>query len=513
MISCVVLERPGKWRAIGVTLLLTAVWLPACPLLWRASVSLDVLAESLAGPFLSALKNSLYLGFNVAAISLIVGLPFGVLVALYEFPGRTVLVALSALPLLVPSFLWAIGWSALATEFGPRATALLSGFGGCTLVLSVGVIPLVLLSTFSATRMLSQAQVDAARLARGEMNVLVHAARHAMTPAILAAGLGGVLAMADPGPGQIFGLRTAASEILISFSAIYDFALASLQCAVLTGTVLLFAVPLALLCAPRIASAMLARQTRPVQRAGHGRMPGVATASLACFVMIGVVVPVVGLILPLAHGGEFGRAVSEIVRTASNTATYAVGAGVISVLLAFLTALMVGRNPHLRKIAIVMSFVLFSLPPAFAALGIVWIASMAPPWIEPILRSRLTVCLALAVRFFPVAVVLGLRAWGSTSASWTLAAGLHGVSLAKYLQRVLVPQMLPSAGVALLLVALLATGDISTILLLHPPGEASFPLALFTVMANAPEALVASLCLAYLSGSAALLVILWRLAR
>ena len=68
------------------------------------------------------------------------------------------------------------------------------------------------------------------------------------------------------------------------------------------------------------------------------------------------------------------------------------------------------------------------------------------------------------------------------------------------------------AAVAILLVALLGTADISTLLLLHPPGEGSLPLAIFTVMANAPEALVASLCLIYVGGASALLASVWSMA-
>ena len=37
------------------------------------------------------------------------------------------------------------------------------------------------------------------------------------------------------------------------------------------------------------------------------------------------------------------------------------------------------------------------------------------------------------------------------------------------------------------------------VLLLHPPGHGSLPLAVFTIMANAPEALVAMLCLFYVT--------------
>lgn len=55
----------------------------------------------------------------------------------------------------------------------------------------------------------------------------------------------------------------------------------------------------------------------------------------------------------------------------------------------------------------------------------------------------------------------------------------------------------PSAMASVLLVALLASSDVSTVLLLHPPGQPSLPLTIFTVMANAPEAWTAALCLIY----------------
>ena len=60
--------------------------------------------------------------------------------------------------------------------------------------------------------------------------------------------------------------------------------------------------------------------------------------------------------------------------------------------------------------------------------------------------------------------------------------------------------------------SLLATADVGTVLLLHPPGHTSLPLAIFTVMANAPEAQVASLCLLYFLAAAGVLGLAWRAA-
>src|SRR5919106_1361265 len=116
MISCVVLERPGKWRTVSVTALLLVAVLPAVPLLWRAAVPMTSTPTFVGAAFRSALQNSARVAFVVTMVSLLVGLPTGVLTALYAFPGRSLLLVLVTLPLLVPSFLWAIGWSALGTR-------------------------------------------------------------------------------------------------------------------------------------------------------------------------------------------------------------------------------------------------------------------------------------------------------------------------------------------------------------------------------------------------------------
>ncbi len=497
MPSCLSLERPGKWRTIGVVALLVIAALPALPLLLRLVPGFSDMSTGAAvldRAFGTALWNSLRLALGVGVVSFLVGLPVGVLAALHEFPARRILLGVCALPLLIPPLLWSIGWSAL-----------LSGFSGCLLVFSASAIPLALFTSYAASSTLSASQLNAARLAGSRRAVLFYACRHAFTPTLLAAGLGAILGLSDPGPGQILGLRTAAAELLISFSALYDFDLAAKQCAVLTGLVLLLAVPLAAFAAPRVAREMLARQPAAAHRLRDKKTAALTTTVLCLYVLVAVGIPLLGLVMPVFGGADFGRALGELRRTAVNTFIYGLGAGLTSALLGLLLAFFVGRSNRLRTACIAVCLTLFCVPPAFQALGIVQIATAAPAGLDPLLRSRLTVCLALGIRFVPVAAILALRAWGSTSPSWALAGAVHGLPLKTYLRRIALPFMLPSAAMATLLVALLATADIGTVLLLHPPGETSLPLAVFTVMANARESTVASLCLVYVAAAAALL--------
>jgi ABC-type Fe3+ transport system permease subunit len=106
----------------------------------------------------------------------------------------------------------------------------------------------------------------------------------------------------------------------------------------------------------------------------------------------------------------------------------------------------------------------------------------------------------------PLAILLALRAIGSMPQSWSDAARVHRVPLATFLGRIAVPWCSRWAFPAAAIAALLATAEVGTVLLLHPPGHGSLPLAVFTIMANAPEALVAMLCLFYVALALALAV-------
>jgi ABC-type Fe3+ transport system permease subunit len=393
---------------------------------------------------------------------------------------------------------------------------LFSGFSGTLVVFSASAVPLVALASFAAARRISQAEADAARMAGGEARLLGSTLR-AVFPVALAAGmLGGILTLSDPGPGQILGFDGAASHILVSFAAQYDFALATRQSLALAGVVLAFSVPLAVWLSPRMAAALPARQTKPV-RAEHGK-PGhslVGALMLLGIVGAGVVLPLAGLAKPLGQGMPMATALDSVNRTLGTTALNAALAGGAGALLGFVLAICAGRSRRWRTVLLGGALVVFSLPAALSCMGVMFLAGAAPAAFDSLTRGSLTVGIVEALRLFPVAAVLGMRAFGSSSPEWSAAAAIHGVPMRTYLAKVLVPWLLPAAGIAALLIALLATANVTSVLLLSPPGESSLPLAIFTVMANAPEALVATLCLLYVGGAAALLLLaalagLWR---
>lgn len=511
MISCAALEGPGKWRVVGLATGLLIALAPPLALL----VTLEGTAQASSSTvfttgFAEALLRSLSVGAVVALLSVAVGLPTGVVAGLYDFPRRRLLLALLALPLLVPSFIAAIGLSMLRSGLGlPADGLLLSGFSGTVLAFTTFGVPLTLFITLASVRGLSRGQVDAARLAGGERHLVGCVARGVFPAAALTSILAGVLTLSDPGPGQILGYAGAASEILVSFASQYDYALAARQCAVLAGAVFVLGLPVALLLAPGLATGLLGRDVTPAPLAHMRCMKLLGPRWLLALLLFILVTPLVGFTQPLLGSFPIERAMQEVERTIGNTVCYAVAAGLMATALGMALAVCAGRDGKLRVTLLVGLLLLFALPPSLGALGWIRLAGGSPTQLDPILRGPFTVSLALALRFFPVAAVFAMRSLGTTSSSWANAAAIHGVSLPTYARRVLVPWMAGATLPAALLIAFLAMADVSTVLLLHPPGKGSLPLAIFTVMANAPESLVGTLCLAYIGGAAVLLALGW----
>jgi iron(III) transport system permease protein len=310
--------------------------------------------------------------------------------------------------------------------------------------------------------------------------------------------LGGILSLSDTGAPLIFGYRSAAVEIRTSFSALFDYELAGRQCLLLAGLALLLIAPVLFVGLRLLAAAVLARQTRPAMPYPHRALSWVAPGGLLLVLIVGVVVPTLGLCWPAAENPMIERAATKVTATAGTTLIFTGGAAVIAVLFATLIALATSASARGRLFVLAVLLLLLAMPPALAAIGVSRIATGAPPQLDWLMRSRLTVALILGLRFLPVATVAMMFATCGLSPSWRDAARIHGVSRVRMFVRVTLPYLSFAIVVSLLLVMVLAATDITTTHLLQPPGDQSLPVAIFTVMANSPEGLVASLCLLYL---------------
>jgi iron(III) transport system permease protein len=512
MISSMALEWRGRWRGPAIAVLLALPLLPACSFIWFALFSGGRLSYG-GVVYEQALGRSVLVASLVSLGAFVPGLPIGVLTALYDFRGRRLLLPVALLPLLVPTFLWPLGWRWLFEHRGNSLLPYIRGYTGCVLMFLPVAVTLVLFTTIASLAGLGGSQLAAARLAGGERTVFRLACKYAAAPGALAALLAGILTLSDPAAGFAVGLHLASSEILISFAAFYDYGLAGRQCLALALVVLAVAPAIAYFAAPRLAAESSGRQLRLARRCVHPVMSKLAGRSLGTLVFVLTILPSMGLIFPLRRWIDVVRACHDLASTSANTLAYAAGAGFFAAFLGLALALCAGREERLRRLAVGVCLIVFALPPILLALGFVRGAAHLPAWIDPVLRGKAGVCLALGLRFLPVAALLALRSWTTVPSSLTRAAGVHGLSLGRYLWRVVLPLQRRALVSAVLLVGLMASAEIGMTLLLYPPGQESLPLHIFQIIGYpAPSSRLAALCAINLALAVALLVPIWNLA-
>ncbi len=502
--SALRIEQPGQWRGAIILPSLLLAFSPSIAAVFSLALQSPASLTNTFDPsFLAAMSRSAAVVVSVCCVGILIGLPAGILTALYSIPGKFPYLALIALPLLVPSFLWAIGLSMLRIALGMPHDSLFSGFSGTTIVFSASAVPLVALACLAASQRISQSEIDAARMAGGEWRAVFSLSRSVFPMALAAGMLGGILTLSDPGPGQILGFDGAASHVLVSFAAQYDFALATQQSLVMAAGVLFLSLPLAVWLAPQLSNALLVRQSKPLRPTQSKVGQSAGFVALTIIFILGTLLPLSGLLHPLMgdHPLPLQPSWQVVERTAGESLYLATLAGILGATMGVILALCAGRERLWRTVLLGASLLIFAMPPALTSMGVMFLAAHCPPYLDFLTRSHTTVGIVEALRFFPIGVVLAMRSFGCTSPEWSQAAAIHGMSLCKYLTRIIAPWMFPSFVIAAFLIALLSTADVTTALLLSPPGSSTLPLAIFTVMANAPEALVATLCLLYVGGT------------
>ncbi len=492
-------SRLLDWRLLVCGLI---IGLSLLPTLWLALSSLPTASftTTLTGPVVGALKRSLLLLAGTAGLALLLGWPAGTLVGLIRFPLRSVFLAALALPVLTPSSLWAIGVSSARPYVAYRHQWWFDGFAGALLTGLVQAFPFVIFATMLRARAIPASQIDAARLAGGASTLLKLCVRASFPAALAAALLGGLMVLADPGPAQIMGYHGIASEILIAFAARYDPGLAAQKALLLTLCLAPAILTVAGVLALWTKNHLLGRDLRQQSENLRGTLPLFALVLLlSLFVLLPAVAGFVRPLRSTQTAESFHLAWTILRQSLLTTIAYGLIAGALATILGLLLTLMAGRKHQGRFLLLLFSFVFLSLPASLHALGFASIAAQLPESFDPFTRGAVAPGLASGLRLLPIPILFCLHAWSLVPESCHQTAALHGVPPFRYHWKVSLPQLSPALTTSFVLVAFAAAADVSTTLLLLPPGAATFTTRIFGIIDSTSERTLSALCLVYLS--------------
>ncbi|HVF31812.1 MAG TPA: iron ABC transporter permease [Acidimicrobiales bacterium] len=490
---------------VAVGLLVAGVMaLPVAHLALRAAEAEDpaaVLGRARVG---SAVASTVLLAVTVTAASATLGVALAWLLERTDLPGRRLLGAWAALPLVVPTYVAAV---ALKDAFGPNALVVevpgIVGFSGAAASLTLSTFPYVLLLVRAALASGDPALEEAARsLGDDRRRVLWRVVLPQLRPALAAGSLLVFLyVLSDFGAVTILRYETITLRIFAEYRTSFDRAPAALLGLVLVGLTVA-AILLERLLRGRGAAARMVAGSRPPPRRPLGPWRWPAVALVLAVGALGTGVPV----LVLAYRTFIARSrvldPDIVVRAAGTSIGLAVAAAIVAVTLAVPVATLGARfRSRFTSTVESLSSAGYALPGLVIALALVFFAANYLPGLY---QTASLVVVAYVIRFFPEALGAARSGLVGLDPAVEEAARSLGDGRLSVARRVTVPLIRRSLVGGGLLVFLTSMKELPATLLLRPAGVDTLATRVWTGAAEGrfAQAAPAALVLVLLSGLA-----------
>lgn len=454
------------------------------------------------GRSLGLLWHSLTLATAVALLSTAVGAGLALWLG-GAGRMRRVVGAIYLLPLLVPPYVHALAWMAVAgrRQLLDRLVSALPlsdgvsfsayGFFPAVLVLTLGLFPIVTLLVRRGLESIQPELLEAGLSVASPWRVWYRIVIPLVWPSIVAAaGLVFVLSLVEYGVPSLLQYNVYIMEMYASFSQQFD-------------PIRAFGAALALMA---VAALMLVLSQAPLRRSPlrsqPGRRPPVpsvdwpapARAFLVLCVSVWVMAAAVPVVLLLARIGSFSvvvqavdAAADEFVRTLGVATFTALAATLVAVPLA--AALMRRVN---RAWWLALSLPL-AIPAPLTGIALIYV------WNHPLLHwgygTWLILVLAHLARFLPFAAFTASSGVRNIDPLLLEAAALADVGERRRLVGVLLPLYAPTIITTWLVTFVLSLGELGASLLISPPGQATLPMMIYNLLHYGATDIVSALAL------------------
>jgi iron(III) transport system permease protein len=447
------------------------------------------------------LYNTALLGAGTALLATAIGAPLGVALARVPLRRKAAIRVIAAVPILLPPYIVALAWIYLGSSRGllaaltgrDRFSEWTYSLPAAIVVLSLVLYPLSMLATELAMRRVDGRLEEAAMIVAPPHRVLWRITLPLIAPTILASALiTFVLAVSEFGVPGLLRVRVYTTEVFTAFAALYD-----------SGRAIMLAVPILLLCVAVAATAtgllggriITARRSAGVPPLAFHDWRRPAGTGLLAVVTAAVVLPLV----ILGREASGARSLLEVVAgsrnaIASSLFLSALGATLVVALAVWIGYAQARMRRGARLTLQVLLVLLFATPSTIVGIGLIGV------WNRPGIAGALygtdaMFLLAYLARFVPVAVLILAASAQSVAVSQEEAAAVSGAGWIRTMRRIVVPQMRFGIAAAWVVAFVLAFGELGVSVLVAPPGEATLPIRIYTIIANTPASQVAALAL------------------
>lgn len=467
------LERASAAHAVSprkIPPLLLALALAVCVVLAGPLVFLSIEAASArdVGALVfraftaELLWNTARLTVVAVAACVVLGTGAAFLVERTDLPLRRFFAVAFVVPLAIPDFVVAFGWSSL--------NGAISGFWGALLVMSVAVYPLVYLPVAASLRNGDPTEEEVARsLGYGALRTFARVTLAQARVAILGGALlCALVILAEYGAFEMLGYQTFTTEIFTELQVAFDLqGAAALSLVLVALSILLVAGELA--SRGRRTAERTRAPRRPPQRLALGRLRPLAFLGASGLVAGAIGVPVATCGYWMAQSVSAPLAGSSLASATAQTAWYGLAAGALAVALALPVALLSVRHPGVLAVVLERStYLVLAVPGLVVALALSTASLRYGGGFG--YQSAPLMIFAYALLFFPLALVGVRTSLAQAPRRLEEVARSLGVRRFSVFCRVTLPLIAPGLAAGFCLVFLSVVTELTATLVLRPTG-------------------------------------------
>ncbi len=435
------------------------------------------------------LLNTALLGIGTAVLATTIGAPLGIVLARVPLRRRSVVRLLAGAPVLLPPYIVALAWVNLGWDWLSQWTYSLPA---AIVVLSLVLYPLSMLATEGALRRIDGRLEEAGLIVASPGRVLRGITLPLVAPSVLAAALIiFVLAVSEFGVPGLLRVRVYTTEVFTAFAALYDFSRAiALALPLLVLCVVVAAVAAALL-GDRLVTTRRSLAVSPV--VFHAwRRP--ASVGVVLVIAMALALPLLILVREALGVRSLDSATGSIDATVNSLLLASAGATLIVTIAVCLGYAQARASRGVRLAAQVLLVVMFAVPSTIIGVGLIGVWNRPGPF-GLLYGTDAMLLLAYLARFVPVATLILAAATQTVSVSQEEASAASGVGWLRTVRGIVLPQLRVGVAGAWVVAFVLAFGELGTSILVAPPGEATLPIRIYTLIANTPSSNVAMLAL------------------
>ncbi len=451
------------------------------------------------------LITSLSLAGLVTFLSATIGLPLAILLGKSDMPGRSWLITIFALPLLIPPYVQAVAWFHLLGRQGWAARLVAGGewkagsdflfsVGGCGWVLFTCYMPILMLLTIAFIRSVNPRLEEAALLAATWPRILGRITLPLILPGIiLGALLIFLLGLGEFGVPLFLRVNVFPVETFTQFSAYYDFGAAAAAAAPLAVIALVAMLTEGLFLEKKTVHVRIGQEGGSGIRMELRKWRKWISALVWIFATVTVILPLFALLRESAAIHAWQTAIAQGWDSIGRSLIFgAIGASLLTVL-GFLTGYLI-HVQGLRnwRFLDTLTILLFALPSTVIGVGLIAV------WNRPITNfvyaSPIILILGYVIQYWVLPSRITLAALSRIPSSMEEAAQVMGVSWIRRVAGIVVPLVRRDIIVAWLVSYIFCLRDTGISMLVYPPGTDPLTVRIFTLMANGEPAMIAALC-------------------